>query len=92
MSSKTNDKGQYIYYGKVAGCIITGNEDGIKHCAMGLLYAMKHVGYSIPPRPVADGLVKWPQGPAMAIRNGRTKNSNILLDSTPASPTGIPPL
>ncbi|WP_417237955.1 flavodoxin family protein [Bizionia sp.] len=50
MSSKTNDKGQYIFYGKVGGCMITGNEDGVKHCAMGILYAMQHVGYSIPPQ------------------------------------------
>ena len=31
-SGKTNDKGQYIYYGKVGGCMVTGNEDGVKHC------------------------------------------------------------
>lgn len=50
MSAKQNEKGQYVYYGKVGGCVITGNEDGIKHCAMGLLYAMQHIGYSIPPQ------------------------------------------
>ncbi|WP_299128128.1 NAD(P)H-dependent oxidoreductase [uncultured Winogradskyella sp.] len=50
MSGKTNDKGQYIYYGKVGGCMITGNEDGVKHCAMGILYAIQHVGFSIPPQ------------------------------------------
>ncbi len=50
MSAETNAKGQYIYYGKVGGCIITGNEDGIKHCAMGILYSLQHVGYSIPPQ------------------------------------------
>lgn len=50
MSSKTNDKGQYLFYGKVGGVVITGNEDGIKHCAMGILYALQHVGYSIPPQ------------------------------------------
>ncbi len=50
MSGKTNDKGQYIFYGKVGGCLLTGNEDGIKHCAMGILYALQHVGYSIPPQ------------------------------------------
>lgn len=50
MSSKTNDKGQYIFYGKVGGCMVTGNEDGVKHCAMGILYALQHVGYSIPPQ------------------------------------------
>ena len=26
-SGKLNDKGQYIYYGRVGGCLITGNED-----------------------------------------------------------------
>lgn len=50
MSGQKNDKGQYVYYGKVAGTIITGNEDGIKHSAMGILYAMQHIGYSIPPQ------------------------------------------
>jgi multimeric flavodoxin WrbA len=48
MSGKTNNKGQYLFYGKVGGCVVTGNEDGIKHCAMGILYALQHIGYSIP--------------------------------------------
>ena len=50
MSGKTNDKGQYLFYGKVGGCVITGNEDGVKHCSMSILYALQHVGYSIPPQ------------------------------------------
>ena len=50
MSGETNSKGQYVFYGKVGGCIITGNEDGIKHAAMGILYSLQHVGYSIPPQ------------------------------------------
>lgn len=49
-SGQTNDKGQYIFYGKVGGCIVTGNEDGIKHVAMGVLYSLQHVGYTIPPQ------------------------------------------
>jgi multimeric flavodoxin WrbA len=31
-----NDAGQYAYYGRVGGCLITGNEDGVKHCAMNI--------------------------------------------------------
>ena len=27
-SSLLNEHGQYAYYGKVGGCLITGNEDG----------------------------------------------------------------
>jgi multimeric flavodoxin WrbA len=48
-SGDQNDKGQYIYYGKVGGALITGNEDGIKHCAMNILYSLQHIGYTIPP-------------------------------------------
>lgn len=60
-SADTNDKGQYIYYGKVGGCIITGNEDGIKHCAMNILYSLQHVGFTIPPQ--ADAGWIGPVGP-----------------------------
>lgn len=49
-SGDHNNKDQYLYYGKTAGCVITGNEDGIKHCAMDILYAMSHIGYMIPPQ------------------------------------------
>ena len=48
-SADTNDKGQYVFYNKVGGCIITGNEDGVKHCAMNVLYSLQHVGFTIPP-------------------------------------------
>lgn len=49
-SGETNDKGQYRFYGKVGGCVVTGNEDGVKHVAAGVLYAMQHVGLTIPPQ------------------------------------------
>lgn len=49
-SGQRNDAGQYIFYGKTGGCIITGNEDGVKHTSMTCLYAMQHVGYTIPPQ------------------------------------------
>lgn len=49
-SGDYNEKGQYLYYGKTGGCIITGNEDGIKHCAMDILFALQHIGYTIPPQ------------------------------------------
>lgn len=49
-SGDHNSKDQYLYYGKTGGCVITGNEDGIKHCAMDILYALQHIGYTIPPQ------------------------------------------
>ncbi|UWR16786.1 flavodoxin family protein [Sulfitobacter sp. M368] len=50
MSGELNNKGQSVFYGKVAACVITGNEDGIKHTAMTLGFAMNHLGYTIPPQ------------------------------------------
>ena len=49
-SAKLNDAGQYDYYGRVAGCVITGNEDGAKHCASSLLYGLQHLGFLVPPQ------------------------------------------
>lgn len=50
MSGELNDRGQSIYYGKVGGCVITGNEDGIKHTAMTLGFSLNHLGVTIPPQ------------------------------------------
>jgi len=49
-SGDLNELGQYAYYGRVAGCLITGNEDGAKHCSMNILYSLQHLGYVIPPQ------------------------------------------
>lgn len=64
MSGMVNDKGQYLFYGKVGGCMVTGNEDGIKHCAMGILYSLQHVGYSIPPQADCGWIGKVGPGPS----------------------------
>src|SRR6056297_739710 len=63
-SGEKNDKGQYLYYGKVGGCLITGNEDGAKACAMDMLYAMQHIGYTIPPQADAAWLGEAGPGPS----------------------------
>jgi multimeric flavodoxin WrbA len=49
-SGQRNDAGQYVFYGRTGGAIVTGNEDGIKHASMTVLYALQHVGYAIPPQ------------------------------------------
>jgi multimeric flavodoxin WrbA len=49
-SAELNEQGQYAYYGKAGGCIITGNEDGIKHCSSNVLYSLQHLGCTIPPQ------------------------------------------
>ncbi|MDQ3106803.1 MAG: NAD(P)H-dependent oxidoreductase [Actinomycetota bacterium] len=63
-SSQLNDAGQYAYYGRVAGCLVTGNEDGIKHCAMSILYSLQHLGYAIPPQADAGWIGAVGPGPS----------------------------
>jgi multimeric flavodoxin WrbA len=59
-----NEEGQYAYYGKVAGCLVTGNEDGIKHCSMSILYSLQHLGYTIPPQADAGWVGEAGPGPS----------------------------
>jgi multimeric flavodoxin WrbA len=59
-----NDEGQYAYYGRVGGCLITGNEDGAKHCAMNILYSLQHLGYVIPPQADSAWLGEAGPGPS----------------------------
>lgn len=63
-SGELNAKGQSAYYGRAAGCIITGNEDGIKHVAMNLLYSLQHLGYVIPPQADAGWIGEAGPGPS----------------------------
>jgi multimeric flavodoxin WrbA len=63
-SSDLNSKGQYAYYGRVGGCLVTGNEDGAKHCAMNILYSLQHLGYTIPPQADAAWLGEAGPGPS----------------------------
>lgn len=62
-SAQLNETGQYAYYGRVAGCLITGNEDGVKHCAMNVLYSLQHLGYTIPPQADAGWIGEAGPGP-----------------------------
>lgn len=63
-SAQTNEKDQYLFYGKVGGCIITGNEDGIKHCSASILFALQHIGYVIPPQADSGWIGEAGPGPS----------------------------
>jgi multimeric flavodoxin WrbA len=63
-SSLLNEAGQYAYYGRVGGSLITGNEDGIKHCTMNVLYSLQHLGYTIPPQADAGWIGEAGPGPS----------------------------
>ncbi|MBW3613873.1 MAG: NAD(P)H-dependent oxidoreductase [Actinobacteria bacterium] len=63
-SAELNEAGQYKYYGRVGGCVITGNEDGAKHCAMNILYSLQHLGFTIPPQADAGWVGEAGPGPS----------------------------
>ena len=63
-SGDLNDAGQYAYYGRVGGCLVTGNEYGVKHCSMSVLYALQHIGYTIPPQADAGRIGEAGPGPS----------------------------
>jgi multimeric flavodoxin WrbA len=64
MSGMFNERGQYVFYGKAAGALITGNEDGVKHAAMSILYSLQHIGYVIPPAADAGWIGEVGPGPS----------------------------
>ncbi|HSL58395.1 MAG TPA: flavodoxin family protein [Acidimicrobiales bacterium] len=59
-----NEAGQYAYYGRVGGCLVTGNEDGVKHVAMNVLYSLQHLGFTIPPQADAGWIGEVGPGPS----------------------------
>ncbi len=63
-SAQLNEAGQYAYYGRVGGCLVTGNEDGVKHCSMNVLYSLQHLGYVIPPQADAGWIGEAGPGPS----------------------------
>jgi len=63
-SGDLNDQGQWVYYGRVGGALVTGNEDGIKHCAQNILYSLQHIGYVIPPQADAGWIGEAGPGPS----------------------------
>jgi multimeric flavodoxin WrbA len=81
-SSDLNAVGQYAYYGRVGGCIITGNEDGIKHCAMNLLYSLQHLGYVIPPQADAGWIGAVGPGPSYLDKDSGGPESDFTNRNT----------
>jgi multimeric flavodoxin WrbA len=74
-SGDLNAAGQWSYYGKVGGAIVTGNEDGGKHCAAQLLYALSHIGFTIPPQADTYWNGEAGPGPSYLDDNRGAKNS-----------------
>lgn len=87
MSGELNKKGQSIYYGKVGGCVITGNEDGIKHTAMSIGYALNHLGYTTPPQADCGWIGEAGPGPSYGDTNDKGGHVGFDNDFTQRNTT-----
>ncbi|MFC8449451.1 flavodoxin family protein [Kitasatospora sp. NPDC057223] len=59
MISETDDQGRPAAYGKVAGVVVTGNEDGAHHVISEISGGLVDIGYTIP----AQAWTYWHLGP-----------------------------
>ncbi|MEO8967797.1 MAG: NAD(P)H-dependent oxidoreductase [Solirubrobacteraceae bacterium] len=63
-SGEVNANGQWSCYGKVGGALSTGNEDGGKHACAQILYALQHIGLTVPPQ--SDAYWNGEAGPGLS--------------------------
>src|SRR3954454_24954762 len=82
-SGDVNASGQWSYYGKVGGAVTTGNEDGGKHVSAQILYALQHIGLTVPPQ--SDAYWNGEAGPGPSYReaggerNAWTTRNTVFL-------------
>ncbi|MFW5837814.1 MAG: flavodoxin family protein, partial [Desulfovibrionaceae bacterium] len=78
-----NEQGQYAYYNKVGGCLVTGDEDGAKHCAMNILYSLQNLGCVIPFQADAAWLGEVGPGPScLDLGSGGPENDFTNRNTT----------
>ena len=59
MLSETDDDGLPVAFNRVAGFVVTGNEDGAHHVIAELAQAVNDIGYTVP----AQAWTYWNKGP-----------------------------
>jgi multimeric flavodoxin WrbA len=102
MLSETDDQGRPVAYNRVAGVVVTGNEDGAHHVISEISGALADIGYTIPgqawtywhlgPGPGPDYLDDE-RGREWSHRTGRAMAANLagVARALAARPLGAPP-
>jgi hypothetical protein len=99
MLSETDAKGRPVAYGRVAGFVVTGNEDGAHHVIAELAQGLIDIGYTVPgqawtywhlgPGPGPDYL-EDEQGHEWSHRTARTAAANLLAVARALQANGLP--
>ncbi|MFJ9664785.1 flavodoxin family protein [Streptomyces sp. NPDC101219] len=102
MLSETDDDGRPVAYNRVAGVVVTGNEDGAHHVISEITGGLQDIGYTIP----GQAWTYWNQGPGpgpsfleggrghdWSRSTGRAMAANLLgvARALQARPLGPPP-
>ncbi len=87
MLAETDDHGRPVAYGRVAGVVVTGNEDGAHHVISEIAGGLGDIGYTIP----GQAWTYWNMGPgpgpsftetdrghSWAVSTGRAMASNLV--------------
>jgi multimeric flavodoxin WrbA len=87
MISETDDAGMPVAFNRVAGFVVTGNEDGAHHVIAELHQAVNDIGYTVP----AQAWTYWNKGPGpgpkyletdeghdWAAKTARTAAANLI--------------
>ncbi len=100
MLSETDDDGRPVAHNRVAGVVVTGNEDGAHHVISEISGALGDIGYTIPgqawtywylgPGPGPDYLDSE-QGHDWAHRTGRAMASNLVGVASALMERPLPP-
>jgi multimeric flavodoxin WrbA len=102
MISETDDAGRPVAYGRVAGVVVTGNEDGAHHVIGEVNGALVDIGYTVP----GQNWTYWNMGPGpgpsytetdhkhdWSAKTGRAMASNLVAvaRALQAMPVPAPP-
>jgi multimeric flavodoxin WrbA len=97
--SETDDSGRPFAYNRVAGVVVTGNEDGAHHVIAEVAQALIDIGYTVP----GQAWTYWNMGPGpgpsylesdhkhdWSARTGRTAAQNLVAVAAALSATPMP--
>jgi len=102
MLSETDDEERPVAYNRVAGVVVTGNEDGAHHCIFELSGQLGDIGYTIPgqaftywnkgPGP-GDEYLETDEGHDWSAKTGRACAQNLagVAKALAQNPLGPPP-
>jgi len=100
MLSETDDEDRPVAYNRVAGVVVTGNEDGAHHCISEISGVLVDVGYTVP----GQAWTYWNKGPGpgeevwlttdereWSITTGQTAARNLLAVARALQAHPLPP-